>query len=128
VGAVACGHPKPATSGVVPYRSGPVSRRSERTETRVPYTVHGDGSLHPLTTKRTILHQMRPFPPMWRRPMDDRPPYAVWVIASLVVWGIHPVRLHGMGPAQHIPYHIWAIFGGRCIGVLGASIARKIYR
>ncbi len=38
------------------------------------------------TTMRTLLHQMRPWPPAWRRPVEDRPPYAVWVIGGLVVW------------------------------------------
>ena len=54
------------------------------TETRVPYSVQVDASLDPPATKRTLLHQMRPWPPMWRRPVEDRPPYAVWVTGSLV--------------------------------------------
>ena len=54
------------------------------TETRVRYPVRADASLDPPTAKTTLLHQMRPWPPMWRRPVEDRPPYAVWVIASLV--------------------------------------------
>ena len=56
------------------------------TETRVPYAVHVGASLDPPATKSTLLHQMRPWPPMWRRPVEDRPPYAVWVIGGLVVW------------------------------------------
>jgi len=33
---------------------------------------------------RILLHQMRPWPPAWRRPVEDRPPYAVWVIGTLI--------------------------------------------
>ena len=55
------------------------------TETRVRYSVHAGAPLGPPTTMRTLLHQMRPWPPVWRRPVEDRPPYAVWVIGSLIV-------------------------------------------
>jgi hypothetical protein len=77
---------------------------------------------------RILLHQMRPWPPAWRRPAEDRPPYAVWVIGSLIVWafllaGFMVWDLHSTSRTT-----IWAIFAGWCIGVLGASIARKIYR
>jgi hypothetical protein len=80
------------------------------------------------TTVRILLHQMRPWPPAWRRPVEDRPPYAVWVIGGLIVWafllaGFMVWDLHGTSRTT-----IWAIFAGWCIGVLGASIARKIYR
>jgi hypothetical protein len=80
------------------------------------------------TFMRTLLHQMRPWPPAWRRPVEDRPPYAVWVIGGLVVWafilaGFMAWDLHSTSRTV-----IWAIFAGWCIGVLGASIARKIYR
>ena len=75
-----------------------------------------------------LLHQMRPWPPPWCRPMEDRPPYAVWVIGGLTVWafllaGFMVWNLHSTSRSI-----IWAIFAGWCIGVLGASIARKIYR
>src|ERR1700740_2507750 len=80
------------------------------------------------TTVRVLLHQLRPWPPAWRRPVDDRPPYAVWVIGGLIVWafllaGFMAWDLHSTSRTT-----IWAIFAGWCIGVLGASIARKIYR
>ena len=82
----------------------------------------------PGTVMRTLLHQMRPWPPAWRRPVEDRPPYAVWVIGGLVVWafllaGFMVRDLHSTSRTT-----IWAIFAGWCIGVLGASIARKLYR
>lgn len=82
----------------------------------------------PGTIMRTLLHQMRPWPPAWRRPVEDRPPYAVWVIGGLVVWafilaGFMVWDLHSTSRTT-----IWAIFAGWCIGVLGASIARKLYR
>src|SRR6202041_2150317 len=85
-------------------------------------------SLDPPATNRTLLHQMRPWPPMWRRPVEDRPPYAVWVIGSLVAWafilaGFSIWDLHG-GPRTVV----WFMFAGWCVGVLSASIARKIYR
>jgi hypothetical protein len=59
--------------------------------------------------------------------VEDRPPYAVWVIGGLVVWafilaGFMVWDLHSTSRTA-----IWAIFAGWCIGVLGASIARKIY-
>ena len=80
------------------------------------------------TAVRILLHQMRPWPPAWRRPVEDRPPYAVWVIGGLIVWafllaGFMVWDLHSTSRTT-----IWAIFAGWCIGVLGASIARKIYR
>ena len=98
------------------------------TETRVRYPLHVDASPGPPATKTTLLHQMRPWPPMWRRPVEDRPPYAVWVIASLVAWafilaGVMAWDLNGLSRII-----IWAMFGGWCIGALSASIARKIYR
>jgi hypothetical protein len=53
---------------------------------------------------------------------------AVWVIGGLLVWafilaGFMVWDLHSTSRTA-----IWAIFAGWCIGVLGASIARKIYR
>ena len=80
------------------------------------------------TAVRILLHQMRPWPPVWRRPVEDRPPYAVWVIGGLIVWafllaGFMVWDLHSTSRTV-----IWAVFAGWCIGVLGASIARKIYR
>jgi hypothetical protein len=52
----------------------------------------------------------------------------VWVIGGLLVWafilaGFMVWDLHSTSRTA-----IWAIFAGWCIGVLGASIARKIYR
>ena len=78
---------------------------------------------------RTLLHQMRPWPPAWRRPVEDRPPYAVWVIGGLVVWAFLLAGFMAWDLRQAAPRTtIWAVFAGWCIGVLGASIARKIYR
>ena len=98
------------------------------TETRVRYSVHAGAPLGPPTTMRTLLHQMRPWPLMWRRPVEDRPPYAVWVIGSLIAWAFILAGFMAWdlnSPSRTI---IWAIFAGWCSGVLGASIARKIYR
>src|SRR5260370_9143998 len=80
------------------------------------------------TTMRTLLHQMRPWPPAWRRPVEDRPPYAVWVIGGLIVWafllaGFMVWDLHSTSRTT-----IWAIFAGWCIGLPAPSLARKIYR
>ena len=98
------------------------------TETQVSYPAHVDASLDQPATRTTLLHQMRPWPPMWRRPVQDRPPYAVWVIGGLVVWafilaGFMAWDLHSTSRTI-----IWFMFAGWCSGVLGASIARKIYR
>jgi hypothetical protein len=98
------------------------------TETRVRYPVHGDASLDPPATKMTLLHQMRPWPPMWRRPVKDRPPYAVWVIASLVAWAFILAGFMAWDLNSPSRTVVWFIFLGWCIGVLSASIARKIYR
>jgi hypothetical protein len=98
------------------------------TETRVSYPIHADASRYPPTTIRTLLHQMRPWPPAWRRPVEDRPPYAVWVIGGLVVWAFILAGFMAWdlnSPSRTI---VWFMFAGWCSGVLGASIARKIYR
>jgi hypothetical protein len=44
----------------------------------------------------------------------------VWafILAGFMVWDLHSTSRTA----------IWAIFAGWCIGVLGASIAQKIYR
>jgi hypothetical protein len=98
------------------------------TETRVPYSVHADPSPGPPAARTTLLHQMRPWPPAWRRPMQDRPPYAVWVIASLAVWAFILAGFMAWDLNSTSRTIIWFIFEGWCIGVLSASIARKIYR
>jgi hypothetical protein len=98
------------------------------TETRVPYSAHADALLDPPTTKTTLLRQMRPWPPAWRRPMEDRPPYAVWVIASLVAWAFILAAFMAWDLNSTSRTDVWFIFAGWCSGVLGASIARKIYR
>ena len=77
---------------------------------------------------RVLLHQMRPWPPVWRRPVEDRPPYAVWVIGGLIVWAFLLAGFMAWDLRSTSRTTIWAIFAGWCIGVLGASIARKIYR
>ena len=98
------------------------------TGTRVPYPAHVDASLHPSATKSTLLHQIRPWPPMWRRPVEDRPPYAVFVIGSLVAWSFILAGFMAWDPSSLSRTLVWAWFAGWCIGVLSASIARKIYR
>jgi hypothetical protein len=97
-------------------------------ETRVPYPVHADTPLGPPATNRTLLYQMRPWPLMWRRPVQDRPPYAVWVIGSLVTWAFILAGVMAWDPNSTSRTVVWVIFGGWCIGALSASIARKIYR
>jgi hypothetical protein len=97
-------------------------------ETRVRYPVHGDASLAPPTAKRTLLYQMRPWPPAWRRPVEDRPPYAVWVIASLAAWAFILAGFMAWDLNSASRTVVWFMFAGWCSGVLGASIARKIYR
>ena len=77
---------------------------------------------------RTLLYQMRPWPPAWRRPVADRPPYAVWVIGGLIVWAFILAAFMAWDLHSASRTTIWGIFAGWCIGVLGASIARKIYR
>ena len=72
--------------------------------------------------------KMRPWPPAWRRPVEDRPPYAVWVIGGLIVWAFLLAAFMAWDLHSTSRTTIWAIFAGWCIGVLGASIARKIYR
>ncbi len=42
----------------------------------------------PVMSTREVLHQMRPWPPVWTRPMNDRPPYKVWALGGLLVWAI----------------------------------------
>ena len=98
------------------------------TETRVPYSVHADASPGPLAAKTTLLHQMRPWPPMWRRAVEDRPPYAVWVIASLVAWAFILAGFMAWDLNSLSRTVVWFMFAGWCSGVLSASIARKIYR
>ena len=80
------------------------------------------------STMRTLLHQMRPWPPMWRRPVEDRPPYAVWVIWSLVAWAFILAGFMAWDLNSTSRTVVWFMFAGWCSGVLGASIARKIYR
>jgi hypothetical protein len=98
------------------------------TETRVRYPVQADASPRPSTTIRTLLHQMRPWPPAWRRPVQDRPPYAVWVIASLIAWAFLLAGFMAWDLNSTSRAVVWFMFAGWCSGVLGASIARKIYR
>jgi hypothetical protein len=98
------------------------------TETRVPYSVHADASPGPPAAKTTLLHQMRPWPPMWRRPVEDRAPYAVWVIAALAVWAFILAGFMAWDLQSTSRTVVWFMFAGWCSGVLGASIARKIYR
>ena len=75
-----------------------------------------------MTTKRELLHQMRWWPPVWARPMDDRPPYIVWPVATVIVAGAWCALLSWPHP------DIWKFYGGFCVGVLGASIAHYLYR
>ena len=82
----------------------------------------------PGTFMRTLLHQMRPWPPAWRRPVQDRPPYAVWVIASLVAWVFILAGFMAWDLNSTSRTVVWFMFAGWCSGVLSASIARKIYR
>ena len=98
------------------------------TETRVPYSVHANASPGPPATKTTLLHQMRPWPPAWRRPVEDRPPYAVWVVGSLVAWAFILAGFMAWDLHSTSRIVVWFMFAGWCSGVLGASIARKIYR
>ena len=94
------------------------------------YAVHDSTAPRdpPGGATRTLLHQMRPWPLMWRRPVEDRPPYAVWVIGGLIVWAVL-LTAFTVGNLHSTSRNIiWAIFAGWCIGVLGASIARKINR
>jgi len=98
------------------------------TETRVRYSVHADASPGPPPAKTTVLHQMRPWPPMWRRPLEDRPPYAVWVIGGLVTWAFILAGFMAWDLNSPSRTVVWFMFAGWCSGVLGASIARKIYR
>jgi hypothetical protein len=71
---------------------------------------------------REVLHQMRPFPPVWTRPMDDRPPYGIWPVAATGVVTVICTLLHPTHP------DIWVFFGGWCVGVTGASVTHYIYR
>jgi hypothetical protein len=98
------------------------------TETRVPYPVQAGAPPGPPATKTTLLHQMRPWPPAWRRPVEDRPPYAVWVIASLAAWGFILAGFTAWDLNSTSRTVVWFMFAGWCSGVLSASIARKIYR
>ena len=98
------------------------------TESRASYPVRVDASLHPPATMRTLLHQMRPWPPAWRRPVEDRPPYAVWVIAALAAWAFILAGFMAWDLNSPSRTVVWFMFAGWCSGVLGASIARKIYR
>ena len=82
----------------------------------------------PRTPVRTLLHQMRPWPPAWRRPVADRPPFAVWVIGGLVAWALILAGVMAWDVHSASRTTVWTIFAGWCIGVLGASIARKFYR
>ena len=52
---------------------------------------------------REVLHQMRPFPPVWTRPIDDRPPYGIWPIAATGVVTVICTLLHPTHP------HIWVL-------------------
>jgi len=52
----------------------------------------------------------------------------VWVIGGLIVWAFLLAGFMAGGLHSTSRTTIWAIFAGWCIGVLGASIARKIYR
>ena len=84
-----------------------------------------------MTTWRELRHQMRPRPLVWTRPLDDRPPYIVWVIGGAVVWPIIlAIYLSANQSTQVITAHeaIWLIFFGWCIGVLGATCAHYFYR
>jgi len=60
--------------------------------------------------------------------VEDRPPYAVWVIASLVAWALILAGFMAWDLNSISRTVVWFIFEGWCIGVLSASIARKIYR
>jgi len=61
---------------------------------------------------RTLLHQMRPWPPAWRRPVEDRPPYAVWVIGGLVVWAFVLAGFMVWDKHSTSRTTIWAVFAG----------------
>ena len=56
---------------------------------------------------------------------EDRPPYAVWVIASLVGWAFILAGFMAWDLNSTSRTIVWAIFGGWCIGVLSASIPGK---
>ena len=84
-----------------------------------------------MTTWRELRHQMRPYPPVWTRPMEDRPPWIIWPIAALLVpWPIILAVLLTSHHTMTFSYNalIWGIFYGWCIGVLGAGITHYIYR
>jgi uncharacterized membrane protein YphA (DoxX/SURF4 family) len=60
--------------------------------------------------------------------VEDRPPYAVWVIASLVAWAFILAGFMAWDLNSTSRTVVWFMFAGWCSGVLSASIARKIYR
>ena len=76
---------------------------------------------------REVLHQMRPFPLIWRRPVEDRPPYKVWALGSLLVWAIVLTVLDASSQTLAVHNAVWCVFGGWCFGVIGASIAHYMY-
>jgi hypothetical protein len=77
---------------------------------------------------REVLHQMRPWPPVWTRPLNDRPPYKVWALGGLLVWAIVLTIFDGTSQTLAVHNAVWLVFGGWCIGVIGSSIAHFMYR
>jgi len=77
---------------------------------------------------REVLHQMRPFPLIWRRPVEDRPPYKVWALGSLAVWAVVLTIFDGTNHSLTVHDAVWNVFAGWCLGVIGASIAHYMYR
>jgi hypothetical protein len=76
----------------------------------------------------TIIHQMRPWPPVWTRPRDDRPPFTIWPLAALGVWGVILAIVETSTTSAAQQRAFWFVFAGWCIGVLGATIAHYMYR
>ena len=52
----------------------------------------------------------------------------MWVIGGLIVWAFLLAAFMAWDLHSTSRTTIWAIFAGWCIGVAGASIARKFYR
>jgi len=98
------------------------------TATRVRHPAPAGASPDPPATSTTLLHQMRPWPPAWRRPVQDRPPYAVWVTGSLIAWALILAAFMAWDLNSTSRTVVWFMFAGWCTGALSASIARKIYR